>query len=756
MSKVDNGDVVETVSFKVFWIVIGSAASVAIAVSSVVLALPLLVTTAMAGGCAAAFVAGLRLVVHGGGPMFARVKHDARVTLVRWSTLGAAAYAAWAIGAAYRPDLWMAWVLGLTGLGWLAHAVAQAHEYLLTLPRHSVPLMAANARPMAVAAPAPVSAEDQPTLIIKETLRRARMDYLNVLSWQSVGAPVAYGVRYRVRTPGRRLPAEGSKDTDKRDRSALSLADAEPIAIALQDVLGIELESEWVAISKERGAGTYTLTVVTQDVMAAVYPYPNRPQWHSITDPALVGYSLSGEAYYLLLKAHGMIVGTSTWGKSSLLHAIIAHLTLCGDALLWVCGTQKLYDLVAGWIECYAGTDRDLPLNWIANGQADTLRTLAAAMAIARWRQSRPMHKRGGWPTIVIIFDEASFGLDNRTDRIMFQGVERTASELVNEIAKGAASADVFIILASQRSTQSNLGDEGTNIAANMSWSAVFKSQDQAEVGRMMGLGHYKLPVPRHRGEMWLAAGDGNLPQNLKAPYLQSVDPTKPKLHDGATIAEVAWSRRDYVTPLDAGSARAADIATGGAYSARHTRMDAAMAAYLTGETHHDDEAENDQLGYGAGEHRAVEHLAAGDLVTAGAMSGPGRAGYELAAAELDRLLTQTGAEPGVPAPRPTPAPAAAGPARAAGAVLTLAERRPRGERVVAIVREAGRALTRAEVLDLLRASGDEADGQLVMNALSKAVADGLLTRPGRGLYQAPDTGSTAGTGAEAAGGGAW
>lgn len=473
-----------------------------------------------------------------------------------------------------------------------------------------------------------------------------------------------------------------------RTDTGLSASDAEQIAIALSEVLGQELMSDWVQITKEPAAGTYSVSVVREDVMARVRPYVDTPGWASITEPALVGYDLEGKPYYLPVKQHGQVIGMSTFGKSSLIHVLIAHVTRCADAILWVCGTQKLYDLVAGWIECYADTDLPLPIDWIAYGQEHTLAMLAALMRVARWRQSRPMSQRGGWPTIVMIMDEASFVLENRIMRVSFGGQMCTAAEMVANIARGAASGDAFEILASQRSTNDNFGDQGGTTTANLSYAAGFRSKDEAEIGRLMG--DYQLKMPRHRGEYWLDAGNGDLPIRLKAPYIQTTDPTKPQLHSGLTIADVAWARRDYHTTLDAGSAQIA----GPVYARRHTRMDDGLLRYLT---------------------EAV------DLAPDTSAAQP-----DFAALVAAQIAAAGGNASARPSQETAPD----------GAVATLVGRTSRTERVAEIIRDASGPMTPADVMAELKADGDDTvQEQVVLNILSKLVTTGRAMRPERGKY---------------------
>jgi hypothetical protein len=243
------------------------------------------------------------------------------------------------------------------------------------------------------------------------------------------------------------------------------------------------------------------------------------------------------------------------------------------------------------------------------------------------------LDQRRNWPTIIVVLDEASFALKNNTRTVVYQGQKLTASDMVAMLLKGAASGDVHVILASQRSTNDNFGDAGGDVTTNIGWSAAFMSKDEAEVGRLMG--DYSLPMPRHRGQFWLDDGMGELPQQSKAPYIQSVDPTKPQLSDGLTIADVSLSRASLPRigrALDAGSARAA----GSDYGRRHTRMTQAMQNYLRG-------VDEDEVAAEASHHQADD--IAGDFAEEIAMP---------AVVNGDVVPPRTG-EPAGPNPQVTP-----------------------------------------------------------------------------------------------------
>lgn len=674
------------ISWKLFWATLGAVAVFALGGLVGVLGVPPWLSIPATVAVALCLSRLPTTIVHG-AEMFRGLKFSARETVVNRIRAAVAVHAVWLVAFELRPDLWVVWAVVGMAVSALTYWVARLCEYLLK-----------QVKPPRRIEPAAGSVEGRPLddteKVFKKALNRQDYGWLLVQGWKPVGGDPAkgtapFGVQFQVQVPSKQRQLEEQLGNGPKSKTGvLTIDDAEPIAIGISEEYGQPIATDWVGIDKTRHAGRYNITVVTEDVMGRVYPFEDDLRWTTIADPALVGYQLDGTPYYLPLAQHGQDVGQSTYGKSSLINVKFAHITRCRDGILWVGGVEKLYDLVAGWVEPYMDTDLPLPIDWIANGQSDALAMLVAQMNIARWRQRQPMTLRGGWPTLIVQLDEASFVLKDRTVKAYYQGKSVVAADMAATIMKGSASGDSVLHAASQHDTNGNWGDDGADVNANMGYSAGFRSRDRDSLGRLMG--NYKLPVPMHRGEFWLNPGNGEPPVHLKAPYIQSVDPTKPRLHGGLTIADVAWSRRDFQRSLDSGSAEAA----GPAYAKRHTRMNAEMLQYLTG----------------------VQSLEPAQIAS------PEKSGYELAMAELDALIPPTGDSE-------------AGPA-----MSKFAEQRTHAERVVAVVVSAGGPMGKPEIAAALEASGQEIKPQVLTNTLGQVVADGKLVRADRGMYAAPES----------------
>lgn len=660
----------ELISWKSFWTIFSALITAGIGVLGM-LAHQAVVAVAAAVGVAVLFSIGARIVVHR-AHMFAEVAEPTRQQMVRWMSAGTGAHVVWVLGLQVRPDQWFLWVLGLAALAISEYALAAGHEYLW-MKLH---------KPMSTGlAPVAPSELDKTTQGVQAALRRAGQDHMTVQGWEEIGKPTPYGIAVMLQEPSR---AMSGKKVERFGSAA-----AKPIAIALGEILKKPIMTNWVQVHEQRFAGLYRLLIVTEDVMARVHPYRDDVTWTSIETPMFAGLDIESNRRFLRVDQNGQVIGATREGKSSFVNQIIAHGTRCPDARVWACGVEKLYDLVAPWIEPYEGWDGPIPIDWIASGPQDSMELLAAGMRIARYRQRVPLAERRKWQKIVIILEEASFLLTNRKAKVFYQGAWLSATEIVAALSRGASSGGVYLCIVDQRSTIDNKGDQGGNTNANLNYAVGFRSNDAAEIGRLIG--DYQAPNPDHKGSAWLKAGDGELPAMIKNEYMQEMDPMREKLHDGLTVSDVAWSRRFFAQqrePLDPGATQAA----GDAYASRFTRMCPELQAYLTQADVPDD---SDTLSHTQQE------------------------GFDEVSDQLAKV--------GVPlTPPPVSQPSSNG-------VAVFETALTRAKRIEAIVREAGEPLPRAQIIAALHDLGDPAAEQSVQNALGRLTKEGQLARTEQG-----------------------
>lgn len=539
------------------------------------------------------------------------------------------------------------------------------------------------------------------------------------------------------------LPPKVGPDGKKNALEELTPADAERVAIGISSILREwdikhgrpprkNLRSDWVEISKEPEAGTYSVTVVDRDVMAAVLPYvdpkPGDVNWPpSFHKPMLFGRRLDGRRHYRRIDEHGQLIGMSTGGKSSFIQDMIAYDSLCAernrDVVVWIAGEHKLYDLVMGWIEPYLNSGRRSPIDWIVKGYDDALQMMAAVRRVAQFRQSARMNERGNWPWIHLILDEVSSLVEHHKQPIMFDGEWQHADTLAADIVRYDSQGDVAATLAMQHDVHAVLGDKGNTLQAQMKYSMMFQINDDSSHGRQ--LGNYKLKMPTHAGEYWILDQELGIPIRLKAPYPQSSDPRKEKLHDGLTVADIALSRN---MPADYGLDPASAAVAGDRYLSRPKYVDEAFIDYLRGirpvtAINGAPAAETPPARIEPPEQRAVSDA---EDELAMSLLRLRELGEEIPEEMVDFLSDYEAR---------LPIPAVAAQVQPAGEVSSLVGRLSRKDRVRGIIADQG-PIGRAAIVARLHGQGDRAaTPQQVTNILTELVSTGEYVRDAESQY---------------------
>jgi hypothetical protein len=353
---------------------------------------------------------------------------------------------------------------------------------------------------------------------------------------------------------------------------------AESIATALSIASREPVDKGQVVVEPTGQAGRFLITVYESAEFASkVIPYLDKhgsiPT--SIGELCTVGYRTNRKPAQMNLLQHGQVIGASTSGKSSLIHIMLAHATRCPDCFIWIGGVWKLWDFVSAWVEPYLDTGIKAPIDWIAHGHQDVCNMIAAFLNGAAYRMNiRPVSKREHLPAGILILDEVTYLVQNRMVKAIYGGEEKGASTLIADVARGTAGANMYEWLSTQRDTQDNLGDEGGTTAAMMGFAFIFRIRDHLSIGRVTG--RYDLDIPANTGECWADLGPGNPILKLRIPYAQ--DPGKRKLHDGLTLSDISWSRRDIPHEVDEGTAQA----FGKDYANRHQYVTEEFLDYLT------------------------------------------------------------------------------------------------------------------------------------------------------------------------------
>ncbi|MEU5949562.1 hypothetical protein ABZ793_28945 [Micromonospora sp. NPDC047465] len=724
------------IEWKTFWAVVAPFLSAVWVAVWLVTGSPVWIAGLATALVAAAAAFGARLLVRI-SPMFAQLSSASKSRVVGWLVAAVTVYAAWSTLAVSVPEMWPVWALVLPALGGITWVMARAHEYLL---RYAPPPAAPAQTALTATAHANLALtsedlsgprEGEPHLawLLRLAVRRAGLEWLRVSNPQMVGpADAPFGAKLEAWAPIElRRVVNGKVRVEQAPR--LDDHDARRIALALRDITRRDIAPDWVSISEDPGrVGVYTIQANTEDVMKRIRPYrervdelidaAGRPIWRRLADPSYALWGMDGMPIGVDVARHAWILGASTGGKSAFIHREWADVTRCEDALIWVAGTRKLYDLVGQWLEPYLGTDVRPPLDWVRADAEGVLQMLIAVMEIARWRQDQPFSARHNFKKIIVYIDEGSFAL-NTKNKVRYDGAEVTAGDMYAECTKAVASAGIYLVVATQRGVHHAFGDAGGDASANIGREIVLMSGDEQEAGRVTG--NYKLPPLRHRGECYARLGDGD-PVRAKIEYVQTCDPSKPVLHDGPKVDEISWNRRFHQRELDAGSAQAA----GPIYAGRHQLV---TDDYLT------------------------------DLRSARARSKktqastPERDAAQAMSSAVASIFSKLGGKPLAPA---APAPAASeAPAAEPVEPTPLAGYRTRADRVEAAVRLIWRTkstpATPKDILAVLVEGGDDtATPQLVSNALTQLGQQGRVVRPqnpdGRpvtGQYLPPEAATT-------------
>jgi hypothetical protein len=527
-----------------------------------------------------------------------------------------------------------------------------------------------------------VEPDPAPEQSLEATFHRALalegLQYVQVIR----ATELPYGASFTCRTPSALAAAAGGKPAKV---APLTSDDADRIGNALMEETGIPIQRGWVQVTDEPYPNVVTVTVTTQDVLAMAHPYPLEEEPLPPGAPATIGFRIDGAPIELNVHQHGIVVGKTRSGKTSLVNVVLAELMrMPGRKQL--CGAEKVYDLAGQWLDPHLGTDNPLPLDWVREGQDDTLALLVEGMREARWRQNLPHADRVGLDPLWIVVEEAPRVLKDRTRKAWFEGRWYVATELVAHMMRSTASSGVFLILLAQEYDNAMFGDDAASIKANTGYTILMRSKDGDERSRAFGAGGAKLPNLYNAGEFYIE--DGSAPYRGKARYIQEVDARMRRLHDGATLTDVTVSRSRLVSALTGGrTAPPTEL-----YASRPTRMTSSYREYLRG--------------IGRGDTPEPEPLEAS------------------VERELDAVFAQL--ETG----------GAATPETRVELSDVPPAKRTLLDRIVEVVTEQG-PIARREVLSALQAGGAVTESSMD-NALSKLVSRGQLARTQEGVYSLP------------------
>lgn len=192
-------------------------------------------------------------------------------------------------------------------------------------------------------------------------------------------------------------------------------------------------------------AGQATIRVLERDPHAEPIPFPDEPEFATITEPHMIGLFEDGEPVNILFNARHILIGGLTGGgKSGLVNDILAWLVRCRDAAIW--GIDLKGGLELGpWEPCLQrplATDNATAEQLLADARAEIDRRTVVLGAQGK-RQWTPTPDA---PALVVLIDE-------------YAELSQEARDIVDSIVRLGRALCVSVIASTQRPTQKVMGD---------------------------------------------------------------------------------------------------------------------------------------------------------------------------------------------------------------------------------------------------------------------------------------------------------
>lgn len=485
----------------------------------------------------------------GRGASYIEFTTAARQWMARMITAAVAVHCVWLLWTLADLADWKAHAFRLAGLALVEWVVAAAWEHRLThlLPR-AVPSTAVE-----VYEPTLID-NNQPSLqTADETMQRIliRGGWPYMLVTGRGELPDGHkGVTFEVRALTAALASEltGANVTSVK---ALSVGDDENLAIAAEEELRLDLDTRWVRIQGTNRPGRVRVTIALEDIFAKPLPYELVESMAEPGEPYKLGPQIHGEPAVLNVRQHGLVCGQTQSGKTGLVNVLLAEHTR-RRCRVFVCGVEKIYDLVGQWFDVHLGTDNDLPFVAVV-GIDDTLQLLAEVYYEARRRQNLPHHERAALEPWHIYIEEAPATLNNNERVIEIEGRKYNASALVAHLKRTITGVMMYLTELAQEFDNAMFGDAAASIKGNSGYRILMRSQSGDERSRAFGKGSADLPDLVHPGEFYIK--DNAPAYAAKSQYINEMHANKQRLHDGVDIATVSLSRSQLVAARTAGTA---------------------------------------------------------------------------------------------------------------------------------------------------------------------------------------------------------
>lgn len=274
----------------------------------------------------------------------------------------------------------------------------------------------------------------------------------------------------------------------------------------------------------------------------------------TVTEPLWMGLNEVKQPFRLpLLYNHMLVLGTTRWGKSNQLSAMIANLTKCRDEIILM-------------IDLKGGAEARLwapNLFWVATTPEEAKLMLAWVVQVIKARpqlySKRKVHPTRKRPHFTVIVDESN-------ELTGMNCVDKDIRTLAEKVATQGAGMAVSLVMATQYGSLESLGS--SVLRSNLTLGMCFRTRERADgqfvFDNWMMIDTSKIAV---KGQFYCAPDPDSAPQVARGPDL-SDDVELAEL----SLARAAW-RRDGV---DAPEVEATLASLGGEVLA--TRWDRAPA----------------------------------------------------------------------------------------------------------------------------------------------------------------------------------
>lgn len=252
-------------------------------------------------------------------------------------------------------------------------------------------------------------------------------------------------------------------------------------------------------------AHLWKLHVSTENALAESIPYPFGRPGVSAKDPIQPGVYEDFEPIKLsTLGVHGIMVGATNSGKSTVARTMMAEYTRQVDGMTWCAATVKLMPLVFRWLLPWFNGETDRPvINRVAGEDPrEVLRMLADVYHLAHANnrgddEDYPVATND--PALKVIIDEVTRIAEYSEKITTFDGRKFTASALLDEICSMARSAGISVQFFTQYGLIDALGDWGTRILRNVRLRVVGQTmKDYDGTSTLTGMDHVRTTQLRN------------------------------------------------------------------------------------------------------------------------------------------------------------------------------------------------------------------------------------------------------------------